>query len=75
LAETGLHPDLWPALAWIIIRARASTQVWVVTRASRYIAALQADRNCHSIQLEKDLGLMRVMDQGFSDEPIWYWQE
>ncbi|MFZ1987170.1 MAG: AAA family ATPase [Desulfatitalea sp.] len=73
--ETSLHPDLLPALARLIIRASASTQVWVVTHANRLIAALKEHKDCHSIQLEKDFGQTRVLDQDLSDEPPWHWPE
>lgn len=38
--ETSLHPDLLPALARLIMRASQRCQVWVVSHASRLIAAL-----------------------------------
>lgn len=41
--ETSLHPDLLPALARLIIQASKQCQVWVVSHASRLIAALQQD--------------------------------
>src|SRR3954451_1838292 len=54
--ETSLHPDLMPALAWLIRHAARHTQVWVVSHASRLIAALEEDPDCHPILLEKELG-------------------
>lgn len=73
--ETSLHPDLLPALARLIIRASENTQVWVVTHASRLIAALNGHPDCHSIALEKDLGQTQMMDQGLLDEPSWQWPD
>ena len=73
--ETSLHPDLLPALARLIIRASENTQVWVVTHANRLIAALNEHRDCHSIELEKNLGQTQMMDQGLLDEPIWHWPD
>jgi predicted ATPase len=53
--ETSLHPDLLPALARLIIRASQATQVWVVSHASRLIAALESSEECNSLGLEKKL--------------------
>lgn len=69
--ETSLHPDLLPALARLIIRASSSTQVWVVSHASRLIAALEASENCNTLMLEKDLGQTQIIGQGMLDEPLW----
>jgi predicted ATPase len=73
--ETSLHPDLLPALARLIIRASKSTQVWVVSHASRLIAALESADNCNSICLDKELGQTIVVDQGMLDEPMWAWPD
>jgi len=73
--ETSLHPDLLPALARLIVRASEQTQVWVVSHANRLIAAINECQNCHSIQLEKELGQTRVVDQGYLDEPAWHWPD
>lgn len=73
--ETSLHPDLMPALARLIRRAAQKTQVWVVSHASRLIAALEEDPDCQSITLEKDLGETRIAGQGLLDRPPWEWPE
>lgn len=73
--ETSLHPDLLPALARLIIRASANTQIWVVSHASRLIAALESDENCTSLRLEKELGQTSIVDQGLLDEPAWVWPD
>ena len=73
--ETSLHPDLLPALARLIIRASESSQVWVVTHSHGLIAALNAHPDCHAIQLEKNLGQTRIIDQDPGDEPLWYWSD
>jgi predicted ATPase len=73
--ETSLHPDLLPALARLIIRASERTQVWVVSHASRLIAALSEHRACHLIALEKNLGQTQVTGQGLLDEPAWHWPD
>jgi predicted ATPase len=69
--ETSLHPDLLPPLGRLIGRAAERSQVLVVSHASRLIAALEQERDCHSIVLEKDLGETRVGNA--QDEPAWQW--
>ncbi len=73
--ETSLHPDLLPALARLIIRASENTRVWVVTHATRLIAALNDHPDCHSIELEKKFGQTQIVDQGLLDEPRWHWPD
>jgi predicted ATPase len=73
--ETSLHPDLLPALARLITHASESTQVWVVSHASRLIAALENLAGCHSLQLEKELGQTQILGQSLLDEPLWYWPD
>ncbi|WP_229238396.1 AAA family ATPase [Dyella amyloliquefaciens] len=53
--ETSLHPNLLPALARLIVHASSRSQVWMVSHASRLISALEADRACQPIALEKDI--------------------
>ncbi len=73
--ETSLHPDLLPALARLIIQASQHCQVWVVSHASRLIAALQQNEGCNSIVLEKVMGETRIVGQGMLDAPAWHWPE
>ncbi len=73
--ETSLHPDLLPALARLIIRAAESTQVWVVSHASRLIAALEGSEGCNSLRLDKELGQTQIIGQGMLDEPPWHWPD
>jgi len=73
--ETSLHPDLLPALARLIIKASQSTQVWVVSHASRLISALEKNEACHCIALEKELGQTKVVGQSILDEPLWKWPD
>ena len=73
--ETSLHPDLLPALGRLIIRAAATTQVWVVSHASRLIAALESSDDCNSVQLRKCLGQTEVVGQGMLDKPSWHWPD
>jgi predicted ATPase len=73
--ETSLHPDLLPALARLIIRASQTTQIWVVSHASRLIAALEQAEDCNSLALEKSLGQTQVVGQGLLDAPSWHWPD
>jgi predicted ATPase len=71
--ETSLHPDLLPALARLIARAAKGSQVLVVSHAPRLIAALEEQRDCNSIVLEKQLGETRVAGAEPLDRPAWKW--
>jgi predicted ATPase len=71
--EASLHPDLLPALARLIGVASKETQIWVVSHASRLIAALEQIPECTSVQLEKDLGETQIVGQGKLDRPTWKW--
>ncbi len=73
--ETSLHPDLFPALGRLIIRAATTTQVWVVSHASRLIATLGDSEECNSVQLDKSLGQTQVFGQGMLDQPVWQWPD
>jgi predicted ATPase len=73
--ETSLHPDLLPALARLISEAAKQTQVWVVSHASRLIAALKQDPHCTTVNLVKDLGETAVEGQGLLEVPPWRWPE
>ncbi|MEO8366282.1 MAG: AAA family ATPase [Pseudoxanthomonas sp.] len=73
--ETSLHPDLLPALARLIAQASRRTQVWVVSHASRLIASLEREPECHTIQLEKQLSQTRVARQGMLEAPAWHWPQ
>ena len=73
--ETSLHPDLLPALARLIIKVSEKTQVWVVSHASRLIAALEEVSHCHTVKLEKTLGGTEIQGQGILDEPSWHWPD
>jgi predicted ATPase len=71
--ETSLHPDLLPALARLIARAAERSQVIVVSHAPRLIAALEEQRGCHPIPLEKVLGETRIAGADRLDRPGWHW--
>ena len=71
--ETSLHTDLLPALARLIARAAERSQVLVVSHASKLIAALQKQPECHSIMLEKEFGETKVLGAGELKGPAWHW--
>ncbi|MHC9084652.1 AAA family ATPase [Luteimonas sp. RIT-PG2_3] len=73
--ETSLHPDLLPALARLIADASRRSQVWVVSHASRLIAALEQAPDCNAIRLVKQDSQTRIDGQGLLDAPAWYWPE
>ncbi|WP_101925051.1 MULTISPECIES: AAA family ATPase [Luteimonas] len=73
--ETSLHPDLLPALARLIAGASRRTQVWVVSHATRLIAALEQTPDCNTIPLEKRDSQTTITGQGLLDAPAWYWPE
>lgn len=73
--ETSLHPDLLPALGRLIIQASQRCQVWVVSHASRLIAALERDPECNSIVLQKTLGQTEILGQRMLDQPAWHWPD
>jgi predicted ATPase len=73
--ETSLSPDLLPALARLIVRASETTQIWVVSHATRLIAALNEHPGCHSVELVKDFGETQIAGQSFSDVPLWHWPD
>jgi predicted ATPase len=73
--ETSLHPDLLPALARLIEKASKRAQVWVVSHASRMIAALREAQDCNAITLTKELGETAIEGQGILDAPPWRWPE
>ena len=73
--ETSLHPDLLPALARLIIKASDVAQVWVVSHASRLIAALEKHEQCTTLRLEKTLGETTLSGVRSLDLPPWHWPD
>ncbi|MDR6373724.1 AAA family ATPase [Paraburkholderia caledonica] len=71
--ETSLHPDLLPALARLIARVAAHSQVLVVSHAARLIASLEREDASESIVLEKHFGATRLADAEERDIPAWKW--
>jgi predicted ATPase len=70
--ETSLHPDLLHALARLIVRTSAHSQVVVVTHAVELVSALVAERSCHKIVLEKELG-ETVARANANEARSWVW--
>ncbi len=70
--ETSLHPDLLPALGRLIARAAQSSQVFVVSHASRLIAALEQE-GCETLTLTKDFGETVVNGLERLDRSAWHW--
>jgi predicted ATPase len=71
--ETSLHTDLLPALARLIAHASESSQVLVVSHASRLISALEQQPECHSMVLEKQFGETKVVGSDEWGGPKWDW--
>ncbi|HEY2465968.1 MAG TPA: AAA family ATPase [Steroidobacteraceae bacterium] len=71
--ESSLHPDLLPALARLVGVAAKYTQIFVVSHASRLIAALKENAACLSIELDKQLSETQILGQGTLDAPSWRW--
>jgi predicted ATPase len=71
--ETSLHPDLLPALGRLIGRASEHSQVLVVSHAAGLIKSLEGRPDCHSIELEKQMGETRVVGLRELDMPPWHW--
>lgn len=72
--ETSLHPDLLPALGRLIAKASERSQVWVVSHSPGLVAALEKQRGCTSIVLEKKFGETTVAgNDDLLDMPSWAW--
>jgi len=71
--ETSLHPDLLPPLARLIARAAERSQIVAVSHAPRMIAALEEQRGCNCIALEKELGETCIAGVDRFDRPAWHW--
>ena len=71
--ETSLHPDLLPALARLIARAAAHSQIFVVSHAARLTSALEREEASESLVLEKHFGATRLADADERDMPAWKW--
>ena len=69
--ETSLHPDLLEPLAGLIQAAATATQVLVITHSDALRALLQSSAT--EIELTKDDGQTRVVNQRISETPPWQW--
>jgi predicted ATPase len=71
--ETSLHPDLLPALGRLIAQTAERSQVLVVTHAPSLIRALEKQRDCNSVRLEKQFGETKIVGEDELDMPPWRW--
>ena len=71
--ETSLHPDLLAPLGRLILAAARRTQVIVVSHAAPLISVLREQPVTTVVELEKDLGETRIVDQGILEGPPWNW--
>jgi predicted ATPase len=71
--ETSLHPDLVPALARLILKAKENSQVWVVTHSPKLTELLAGEDQCQLIQLDKELGQTQMRGQNLLNTPVWNW--
>jgi hypothetical protein len=60
-------------LARLIGVAAKSAQIFVVSHATRLIAALKENSACLSIELDKQLSETQILGQGNLDVPSWHW--
>jgi len=73
--ETSLHPDLLPSLARLIGVAAERSQMWVVSHASRLVAALSEIDDCNAIVLDKPHGETERLEIDIDERPAWTWPE
>jgi len=71
--ETSLHPDLLPALARLIAHAAAQTQLIVVSHSQPLIQALEQNRSCKRLHLEKSVGETVLAGATRFNMPRWEW--
>lgn len=71
--ETSLHPDLLPPLAALMASAATRTQVVAVSHSRPLIFALDSAAGVRTVELIKERGETRVLDQEPLDEPPWHW--
>jgi len=71
--ETSLHPDLLPAMARLIGVAAQRTQLVVVSHAEALIRALEENRECRRLHLEKSFGETVLAGATLFNRPKWEW--
>jgi predicted ATPase len=57
----------------LIGAAAQRSQVIVVSHAARLISALEQQRDCHRLILEKELGQTTVVGLHELEAPAWHW--
>ena len=62
-------------MARLIEQASQHSQLWVVSHASRLVAALNEHPECHGVELTKELGETQIVGQGLLSTPNWHWSE
>ena len=70
--ETSLHADLLPALARLIARASANSQIMVVTHAQGLVASLTTG-GAQPLCLVKDFGATTLEGVTAMEQPTWNW--
>jgi predicted ATPase len=70
--ETSLHADLIPALARLIARASAHTQIIVVTHARDLVAAVSAT-GAQTLSLVKEFGATTLEGVARLEQQAWNW--
>ena len=73
--ETSLHPDLLPALARLIAHASERTQIIVVSHSQPLIQALEQNRGCSRLHLEKSFGETVLAGTTLFNTPKWEWPQ
>jgi len=71
--ETSLHPDRLPALARLIAHAAEQTQLIVVSHSPVLIKALEENKRCNRLHLEKSFGETRLAGATLFNAPKWEW--
>lgn len=71
--ETSLHPELLAPLGRLILAAARRTQIIVVSHAAPLINVLRDQPVTTVVELEKDFGETRIVDQGIFEGPHWNW--
>ena len=70
--ESSLHPDLYPALAALVMAARERTQVIVVSHAAAFVAELER-AGAQRLGLVTRDGATAIEGFGMLDGPPWEW--
>lgn len=71
--ETSLHPDLIPALARLIARTSAVSQIIVVSHNERLIEELSKENDANTMRLVKNFGQTTIDGRSDLAAPSWQW--